>query len=126
MPPNSLLPAGYQVETIRRVGREVFRPRPNVDSAIVRLAALPEGGLRAATASDRARFGRFLRAVFAARRKTLRHGLERAAADLGGAFPVDDATRARRPGQLSGAELLALFRAGGADPGALASAEPEG
>ena len=54
---------------LHRVGRTVFRPRPNVDSALVafRRTRLPE---------DYARIKRVVEAAFAHRRKTLANSLE--------------------------------------------------
>ncbi len=55
------------VELVRRIGRDVFRPRPKVDSAVLRLRcgerALPDG------------FAVFVRRMFEGRRKVLRHAL---------------------------------------------------
>jgi 16S rRNA (adenine1518-N6/adenine1519-N6)-dimethyltransferase len=112
--PSGLLQAGYDVDLVRKVGREVFRPRPQVDSAIVRLRArhgVPFQGWEPAT---RSRFARFVRALFAARRKTLRHGLERAERELGSAFPVDAETARRRAEELGADELVSVFLGGGA------------
>lgn len=87
------------VELVRKIGREVFRPRPNVDSALVRVGCeevLPEG------------FAPFVRTLFAARRKTLRYAMDRLDA------PVSDAIRerfsSRRAEQCGAAELLTLYR----------------
>lgn len=109
--PGALLQAGYDVELVRRVGREVFRPRPNVDSAIVRAAARPDAPLHRLAAVDRARFARFVRILFGARRKMLRHGLERAGRELGIRWAEQPDRVERRAEELSGEELLALFLA---------------
>ena len=110
--PSALLQAGYDVDLVRRVGREVFRPRPQVDSAIVRLRARPEAPFQSWPPAVRARFARFVRSVFAARRKTLRHGLERAGKELGCEFRVGAETARRRAEELGSDALVELFLAG--------------
>jgi 16S rRNA (adenine1518-N6/adenine1519-N6)-dimethyltransferase len=67
---------------LHRVGRTVFRPRPNVDSALVafRRTRLPE---------DYARIKRVVEAAFAHRRKTLANSLE-----LSDVATREEATRA--------------------------------
>lgn len=107
---SALLQAGYEVALVRRVGREVFRPRPNVDSAIVRLRARPAADFLRGPAAERQGFARFVRAVFGMRRKTLRHGLERARAELGHTWSAPAEVLSRRAEQLTADELLALFR----------------
>jgi 16S rRNA (adenine1518-N6/adenine1519-N6)-dimethyltransferase len=114
--PSALLQAGYEVDVVRRVGREVFRPRPQVDSAIVRLRARTGTPFQAWSPEERSRFARFVRAVFAARRKTLRHGLERAEKELGVRFEVDAGLARRRAEELGADALVELFL-GGASPG---------
>ncbi len=87
---------------VRRIGREAFHPRPNVDSAIVAWtprAALPDG------------FAVWVRAVFAYRRKVLPGalrdaGLLRAEAEAACARAGIDP--ARRLEGLDASELLAL------------------
>jgi 16S rRNA (adenine1518-N6/adenine1519-N6)-dimethyltransferase len=58
-----------EIEIVRRLGSQVFWPRPQVDSAIVRLAPDPE---RRAAIGDRPFFHEFIRRLFTQRRKTLR------------------------------------------------------
>jgi 16S rRNA (adenine1518-N6/adenine1519-N6)-dimethyltransferase len=85
------------VERLRRIGRDVFRPRPRVDSALVRLTAgrLPPAG-----------FAPLVRALFRERRKTLRHAILAVRPDA----PPGVLARfgSRRAEQLDCAELLAL------------------
>ncbi|MGE0144092.1 MAG: 16S rRNA (adenine(1518)-N(6)/adenine(1519)-N(6))-dimethyltransferase RsmA [Planctomycetota bacterium] len=69
-----LAQAYFEVRLLRTVGREVFRPRPNVDSAIVELRSRPIGG--SAAAAHRPEFARFVRQLFTGRRKVLRHALD--------------------------------------------------
>jgi len=107
---SALVQACYRVRIVRRVGREVFRPRPNVDSAVI-AARRRADGMAVEPASERASFAAFLRALFSARRKKLRHRWEAAAAAAGGAgAPDDPAVLEVRPGELSADRLVALWR----------------
>ncbi|MCA8943392.1 MAG: ribosomal RNA small subunit methyltransferase A [Planctomycetes bacterium] len=86
------------VELVRPIGREVFRPRPNVDSALVRIDVrrpLPSG------------FAEFVRAMFASRRKTLRHAFGRSGVRLPAA--VAEEFGRRRAEQCTAEEFLDLF-----------------
>lgn len=90
---------------VRRLGRDGFHPRPNVDSAII--AWQPERPLPAG-------FGAWVRTVFAYRRKVL----PRALMDAGADRPAAEAACRRagiaptcRLGGLTPAELLALHAA---------------
>jgi 16S rRNA (adenine1518-N6/adenine1519-N6)-dimethyltransferase len=74
-----LAQAYFEVRLLRTVGREVFRPRPNVDSAIVELRQRPVGSV--ALDSRRREFARFVRHLFTGRRKVLRHALDAVAPD---------------------------------------------
>ncbi len=100
-----------ECETVRRVPPEVFWPRPNVESAIVRLAPRPRP-LIAAPEFDR--FAAFVRALFSARRKKLvsalgAAGLKTEAARAAAASAGADADL--RPGDISPEEFAALWRA---------------
>ena len=92
-----LLQRFYRVELLRRVGREVFRPRPNVDSAVIRLTARdPVSGWP--PADTRSRFAAWLRSLFAARRKTMSNAVRGAVKATGLAQPAtlgSDEARAR-------------------------------
>ncbi len=87
---------------VRRIGRDAFHPRPNVDSAIVAWeprAALPPG------------FTTWLRAVFAYRRKVLPRALMDAGCDRPAAETACAAAgleASRRLESLDAPELLAL------------------
>jgi 16S rRNA (adenine1518-N6/adenine1519-N6)-dimethyltransferase len=63
------------VETVIRVPRTVFYPRPQVDSAVVKFTVLPSPRVLPA---DPALFFRLVRAAFAHRRKTLINALRQA------------------------------------------------
>ncbi len=60
-----------RAETVRKVPRALFTPRPNVDSAIVRIR-FGEGAL---TVEDEAMYRAVVRAAFSSRRKTLENNL---------------------------------------------------
>jgi len=110
---SALLGLAWTKRLVRRVGREVFRPRPGVDSALVHLGPL-EGGLLSEESSLRQEFGTFLQGLFAARRKQLRGGLTRmlgrspAPALLAAGW--DEAVLTRRPETLLPKELWEIFR----------------
>jgi len=92
---------------IRRVGSEVFWPRPKVSSAVVRLAFRPWGkpdgtGLRK---DEAAAFQGFLQKIFSQRRKTIRAVLKPAA--LPETLDIDPRARAEDIGPET---LLELFR----------------
>lgn len=102
------LQAAGRPRLLRKLPPQCFHPRPRVDSAILRwepVAALPDG------------FGRWCRAVFAARRKVVVRALRDHGASREGA---EAACRAcgiaadRRLESLDAPELLALHRAVGA------------
>lgn len=114
----ALLQSAFTARVLRTVPPEVFRPRPKVASAVIRLERrtplpLPEEACRQA-------FARFLRALFGQRRKTLRTTLPRALAaasapgagglpgDLPADLPAD--LLARRAEALGADELVALWR----------------
>ena len=62
----------YEVQVLRKVPADVFWPRPKVDSSMVHLRARPEGSL-GRTTSERVGLARFLRRLFAGRRKMVRN-----------------------------------------------------
>ncbi|MEM7202166.1 MAG: 16S rRNA (adenine(1518)-N(6)/adenine(1519)-N(6))-dimethyltransferase RsmA [Planctomycetota bacterium] len=102
--------ASYAVELVRRVGREVFRPRPLVDSAVVRLVLRPDAP-SAGTLGPQ--FGNFSRQLFGARRKRLPNALRRAAAAVGvqgDALGAHQAWADRRPQDLSPDEVVQLWQ----------------
>ena len=92
---------------VRRVGGEVFWPRPNVDSAVLDLRFKPwaedDAGLRREEAET---FQEFLRKVFSQRRKTLRAILK--AADCSGV--VEGVTPDSRAEALTSEQLLMILR----------------
>ena len=106
----------HEVEILRRVPGEVFRPRPRVDSALLRLGPVRSGWL-ARPHEEREAFGRFLQALFGGRRKVLRNALARAFPDRdvdawAATAPIDPEWLRMRPGALSPAQLDAVFVAG--------------
>jgi 16S rRNA (adenine1518-N6/adenine1519-N6)-dimethyltransferase len=99
----------YGVELVRRVGTELFWPKPKVESAVARFELRPNRP----AAADIQVYDRLVEALFQARRKTLLSRLADWTGDR-------DAARARlaalgldpsaRPETLGVAELLALAR----------------
>ena len=110
----ALLASCYRGRLLRSVPAEVFRPRPNVRSALVGLSAL-EGGLLERPASERREFSRFLQAVFGARRKVLRNALGRVSDKdpelVAEAAGLDAGVLGLRPEGLAPDQLLRLHRA---------------
>jgi 16S rRNA (adenine1518-N6/adenine1519-N6)-dimethyltransferase len=118
---SALLQLAWQIRLVRRVGKDVFRPRPGVDSALVHFGERADSIL-AQPPKLRRDFSRFLQGIFAARRKQLRGGLTRLLSrppepDLEAAG-LDLALLKRRPEAVASAELLAIFRATAIDCGA--------
>ncbi|HHI78678.1 MAG TPA: ribosomal RNA small subunit methyltransferase A [Planctomycetes bacterium] len=109
-----LVQAAFEAKIQKRVSPQVFRPRPKVDSALVTLR-LREGARLLGWAPERREaFGRFLRRLFAARRKALRNGLK----GLGwSGLGLSSAELNRRPEQLGVEELLGLFHRGFVEEG---------
>jgi 16S rRNA (adenine1518-N6/adenine1519-N6)-dimethyltransferase len=107
-----LLGLRYEVELVFKLGRHLFHPPPNVDSAVVRLTrrAAP-----AAPVTDEARFRKLVKAGFAHRRKTLLNSLkgdpQLKELDLVGALARAGIDGVRRAETLSVAEFAALERA---------------
>lgn len=103
---------GYHagVSRLFRVGSQAFRPRPRVDSAVVRLdfeRPFPE------RAEDEAWFRRVVRAAFAHRRKTLQNALltsfpDRTRADVANALLKGEIDPERRAETLSIADFIRL------------------
>ncbi len=63
--------ASFDVDYLFKVGRKVFRPQPNVDSAVIRMTPKKEERLE-----DQPGFSRFVRTAFHQRRKTLLNNLK--------------------------------------------------
>ncbi|MBX3463080.1 MAG: ribosomal RNA small subunit methyltransferase A [Planctomycetes bacterium] len=78
--------AYFDAAVLRLVPPSVFRPRPKVMSAIVRLQRRPDA--LAGPAGERREFLAFVRSLFRQRRKALRTTLPAAAAAIGGAVPA--------------------------------------
>lgn len=100
----------HRVTLGRRVPREMFRPRPKVESVAARLAGFEREGTGAAEVG--ALLG-WIEPLFRWPRKTLRRGLGTVLGDAGAAVDALQAAAidpARRPGELSVPELLVLAR----------------
>jgi len=97
----------YAAERVRRVGPQLFWPRPKVDSAVARLVLRPQRPNAGAIGE----FDALVSHLFAQRRKTLR---SRLAALLGGREAAEELCArvaldgGRRPEQLTVDELAAL------------------
>jgi 16S rRNA (adenine1518-N6/adenine1519-N6)-dimethyltransferase len=108
----------------RKVGREVFWPRPDVDSSLMVIAPRPDAPADLVSgAGDLNDFGDFVRALFSQRRKVLRTSVAHAARAWAGGFPeearalaeqalaqagVDPSTRVER---VAPEGILAIWRA---------------
>ncbi len=101
--PSALLRLSLQTTFRRQVGREVFVPRPRVDSALVafrRVAPAPSPATR-----------RLVRAAFASRRKTLANALAQAGCDKASAARALEAlglSGTVRPEQVAPADFARL------------------
>jgi 16S rRNA (adenine1518-N6/adenine1519-N6)-dimethyltransferase len=102
-----LCQAFSRVDSIRRLGPGAFRPRPKVESEVIRLTLRDPG---AAAGADIDGFAAIVRAAFASRRKTLLNNLA--------ALPAAGGARLGAPG------ATALLRDAGLDPGRRAEEIP--
>ncbi|NTU68989.1 MAG: 16S rRNA (adenine(1518)-N(6)/adenine(1519)-N(6))-dimethyltransferase RsmA [Chlorobiaceae bacterium] len=89
-----------EVKYLFKVGRAVFKPRPEVDSAVIRMVPKPGEPV-----ADSEGFRSFVRCAFHQRRKTLLNNLKEAY----DTSEVPDATLKLRAEALSVSELIALF-----------------
>jgi 16S rRNA (adenine1518-N6/adenine1519-N6)-dimethyltransferase len=102
---------GFDVELLRRVGREVFRPRPRVDSAILRLVRRADAEYWRLAPAARKEFQAFLRASFAARRKQVGGAWQRWAKERGVELPEPAREWLRaRPDEVAGERYLEVWR----------------
>ncbi len=90
-----------------RVSRHVFRPKPDVESAVVALDFGRAFGAEEPAGVDSDVLRRLIRTAFGQRRKMLRNSL----AALGAPHPLPEAFATRRPESLAPAEFVALARA---------------
>lgn len=111
-----------RAEKLFTVSRGAFHPVPKVDSAVLRLTPLEEPLV---TDDEVAGFRRFVVGIFAYRRKQLVRALreltgwsaEEAGACLARCWPAGGPAASARPGDLSPAEFVALFRGCGREGG---------
>lgn len=103
--------ASYEVRVVRRVGPDVFWPRPGVESAVLSLRRRADGALQARAPGERAEFGRFVRALFGQRRKKLGNVLDRACAEVGRERPPELPAEVadQRPGALSWDKIAEIW-----------------
>jgi 16S rRNA (adenine1518-N6/adenine1519-N6)-dimethyltransferase len=104
-----------QVEARLEVGRQAFRPVPEVDATVVELRFAPQGRF---AVEDEELFARVVRTAFGQRRKMLRNSLLGLAPERGRSFLEELAAQAsieltRRPETLSGEEFARLSNAFG-------------
>jgi 16S rRNA (adenine1518-N6/adenine1519-N6)-dimethyltransferase len=101
-----------KVSPVLRLPPGAFRPRPKVESEVIHLVLRDPGG---AAGADREGFARFVRAAFAARRKTLHNNLASVATPSHGA-PAER-TGAGSAGHLGPEGARRLTAAAGIDGG---------
>jgi 16S rRNA (adenine1518-N6/adenine1519-N6)-dimethyltransferase len=91
-----------------RVGRNVFVPKPDVESAVIEIdfTASPLDALGKGAGVDSGALRRVVRAAFGQRRKVLRNSLSEIAADAG--RPLPDRFAGLRPEQLTPADFVEL------------------
>jgi len=92
-----------RVEVIRTLPPQAFWPMPKISSALVRLTREDRLGARAGE------FGKFVRGIFSARRKTLSNAMTLAGMDAGEALRRLGINPKSRPEQLTTEEYLRLF-----------------
>jgi 16S rRNA (adenine1518-N6/adenine1519-N6)-dimethyltransferase len=92
--------AFFDVSYLFKVGRAVFRPRPEVDSAVIRMVPKPED-----PSADSEGFRKFVRNAFHQRRKTLLNNLK----EFYDTANVPEATLRLRAEALGLDELIQLF-----------------
>lgn len=106
-----LLQSVYHVRSLRDVSPQVFRPRPKVWSTIVALDLRADRPEALRDGAARRTYARFVRALFAQRRKVLRTTYPAAAAAVGAAPAAPPAELAAlRAEALSPAAVLALWQ----------------
>jgi 16S rRNA (adenine1518-N6/adenine1519-N6)-dimethyltransferase len=102
---SALIALRAERQIIRRVGSEVFWPRPKVSSAVVRLAFKPWGGAGGLRKDEAPAFQEFLQKIFSQRRKTIRAVLRPAV--LPETLDIDPRARAE---DIAPETLLEMFR----------------
>lgn len=104
----------YRVEYLRTVGASVFLPRPDVDSALIRLTPREPDEL---PGCDPATFGRLVRAGFSQRRKQLQKLLRADIPDWSGAAAACGFDFKARAEELSLTQWIALANIAAGLPG---------
>ncbi len=104
------LGTAFSIRMLRTVPPEAFRPRPKVQSAIVRFTARSDAMVQAMEPAERGAFSAFVRSLFAARRKRLRSGLRAAIRRFGREFRASPELLDARAEQLAPDQFLALWR----------------
>lgn len=108
----AVVQGAFTARIVRRVGAQVFRPRPNVGSAILVLERREAGmGTVGWPVPARQAYRRFVRGLFQQRRKRLRSQWPRALAEAGlGAAACPEALAERRPDALEPLPLAEVWR----------------
>lgn len=105
--------AAFTASSLRDVPPEVFRPRPKVTSAVLRLDRRPDGLAAGTTEVARREFLLFVRHLFRQRRKVLRTTLPAAAAAIGATAPaLDPRVLAARAEAIDPDTIVGWWRAG--------------
>jgi 16S rRNA (adenine1518-N6/adenine1519-N6)-dimethyltransferase len=92
-----------RVEVIRTLPPQAFWPMPKISSSLVRLTREDRLGERARE------FGKFVRGIFSARRKTLRNAMALVGTDVGAMLERLGIDPQLRPEELTTEEYLRLF-----------------
>lgn len=115
---SAMLGALFTARLLRDVPPQVFRPRPKVTSAVLRLDRRTDALPEFADPVARRAFGGFVRQLFQQRRKVLRKTLPAAAAAIGRVPPeLPDEVLGRRAEQLAPDAVAALWRQLRPEPG---------
>ena len=107
--PSVLMERRATARVVARVPASVFRPRPKVESAVVRIERHPDGRAVPLPPESEARFERLVRAGFGQRRKMLRRSLAGLVASDG--FEAAGVDPAARPEALALDQWIRLARA---------------
>ena len=109
--PTVMFSLTYQAKIVRRVGSDVFWPKPKVGSAVLGFEARLDTPFAAMVPSERAAFAGFVRALFGQRRKRLSNTLPAALEAVGRGIPPDLPSdwMGLRPGVLERDQFLRMW-----------------
>lgn len=107
---SAFVQAVYRAALLRDVGPQVFRPRPKVVSAVLRLDRRQDLAPALVPGKARREFGVFVRQLFQQRRKVMRTTWPQAAAAIGRtAPPLPEGMAGRRAEELAPDDLVRLW-----------------